>query len=434
VTGAPDTGAPAPADKARIASSDAGLRRTRLANGLTVLSDYVPGVRSVAIGAWVRTASMHEPREQMGIAHCLEHLVFKGTARRTARELSFALETLGGTLDAYTARDHTCYTARVLDADLPVAADVLADLLFRPMLRAEDLALEQDVIREEIAMVEDTPDDLVFDLHAAHLWGDHPFGYRILGTRESVSAFTAGDLRALHARAYRPPEVVVAAAGNVTHEQLLDVLAETGWADVPAGDGPAPAAPPAAVAREGGHERVRARGQQVHLVLGGAGLSWGDPRRYALALVSTLLGDGMSSRLFQVVREEHALAYNVHTFAEYYAQGGIHGVYVASAPGKAAAAERLVRAELARLVRDGVSADDLAAAKRQLKGQLTLSFEGVSSRMNRAASSELAGRDYRPLEAVLDEIDALDAEVVHDICRSHFDHDRLAALSLGPTR
>src|SRR5438093_868166 len=206
-----------------------GLSRTTLPNGLTVLSEHMPGVRSVALGAWVRAASLHEPRERMGVSHLLEHMVFKGTERRSAHEIALSLEALGGSLDAYTSREHTVYQGRVLDEHLEHAADVIGDIVFRPLLRDSDLVLERKVVLEEIGMVEDTPDDMVFELHNEQLWGAHPYGYSILGTRETVNGLRVSDLRALHARAYHPGQLVVAAAGNVEHDRLIDVLGETGW-------------------------------------------------------------------------------------------------------------------------------------------------------------------------------------------------------------
>ena len=410
---------------------DTGLRRTVLANGLTVLSEQMPGVRSVALGAWVRAASLHEPPERMGVSHLLEHMVFKGTRNRSARELALALEVLGGSLDAYTAREHTSYQARVLDQDLPIAADVLADLIFRPTLRSEDLKLERKVILEEISMVEDTPDDLVFELHNEALWGAQPHGYSILGTRETVRALGVRELRELHARAYHPGQIVVAAAGNVSHERLLEVLAAAGWADAPAGDdAPLPTVAPAPLAPQTRH--VARDLAQTHLVLGGATVPYADPRRYAVSLVSTLVGGGMSSRLFQRVREELGLAYSVHTFQSFHVDVGVHGVYVATAPETAAEAAAAIHAELATLAGEGLSEEELAMGKSQLKGQIVLSLESVGSRMYRAAAVDLYGVPYRPVDEVLRLVDAVTVEEVRDVCRDYFDPAGYTALSLGP--
>src|SRR4051812_37318036 len=227
----------------------------------------MPGVRSIAFGAWVRAASLHEPRERMGVSHLLEHMVFKGTERRSAKDVALALEAVGGSLDAYTSREHTVYQARVLDEHLERAADVIADIVFRPRLKAADLVLERKVVLEEIAMVDDTPDDLVFELHNAALWGSHPYGYSILGTRESVGALGVQDLRELHGAAYHPAHMIVAASGNVDHGQLLEVLERTGWTGMPSGDAPRLIAPPPQAVQPT-TRRVSREGAQVHIVAG----------------------------------------------------------------------------------------------------------------------------------------------------------------------
>ena len=272
-----------------------GVTRTVLANGLTVLSEHVPGVRSVAVGAWVRAASLHEPREYMGVSHLLEHLVFKGTTQRTAKEIASSLESLGGSLDAYTAREHTCFQARVLDEHLAEAVDVIADLVFRPALRAADLALERKVVLEEIAMVDDAPDDLVFELHNAALWGTHPYGYSILGTRDTVGAMPLDAIRALHARAYHPPHIVVAASGNVEHDALLAALAGAGWDTQPGGPRTHITAPPVHRATPS-VQHVDRDSQQVHVVFGSPTVPHADERRHTLMLVNTLFGGGMRDR------------------------------------------------------------------------------------------------------------------------------------------
>ncbi|MBX9929325.1 MAG: insulinase family protein [Gemmatimonadaceae bacterium] len=416
-----------PADLARTT----GIERTVLPNGLTVLSEFVPGVRSVALGAWVRAASVHEARDVMGVSHLLEHMVFKGTAKRSAAQLAQSLEALGGSLDAFTSREHTSYQARVLDEHLPQAADVLADLVFSPLLRESDLALERKVVLEEIGMMEDAPDDLVFELHNEQLWGAHPFGYSILGTRETVGRMRTDDLRALHAAAYHPGRLVVGAAGNVTHAQLLAQLTEAGWADRPAGATGVPeVATPSLVAPT--EERVARDGAQTHLVFGSATIPHRDPRRHALMLIDTVLGGGMSSRLFQRVREELGLAYSVYAFQSFHQHAGSHGVYVATAPETADAAVAAVRTELQKLVDDGIPAAELATAKQQLKGQIVLSLEGVGSRMYRAATFELFGETPTPIDTLLEEIEGLDGGEVHAACQQFFRPEAQTLLRLGP--
>lgn len=411
--------------------ADAEFRRTVLPNGLTVLTERMPGVRSVAFGAWIRSASVHERPEEMGVSHLLEHMVFKGTERRTAAEIALALESVGGALDAYTSREHTVYQARALDVHLELAADVIGDMVFHPALREEDLELERRVILEEIAMVEDTPDDLVFELHNAALWGTHPLGYSILGTRETVGRLGTAELRALHARAYHPEHIIVAVAGNVEHDQLLEVLERTGWTRQPRGGTPRAATLPVpTVAPETRH--VLREGAQTHLVVGSRAMPHRDPRRHALVLVSMLMGGGMSSRLFQRVREELGLAYSVYTFQSLHEATGMHGVYVGTAPGSAPRALEAIDAELRRLVAEGLPAAELAMGREQLKGQMVLALESPPARMYRAASVALYDEPYRTLDELLARVDAVTDADVAGVARDFFEPASQTVLSLGP--
>ncbi len=410
---------------------EVALRRTVLSNGLTVLSEHMPGVRSVALGTWVRAASLNEPAPVMGVSHMLEHMVFKGTPTRSTKDLALALETLGGSLDAWTSREHTSYQARVLDEHVEQAADVLADLIFRPLLRQADLDLERKVVLEEISTVDDTPDDLVFELHGAELWGAHPHGYPILGTRETVTALTPGDLRALHNRAYHPGNVVLAASGNIEHDELLRILSATGWDDIPASS-EMPAAPPLAVPLPPTIRHVEREGAQTHIVFGSATIPHSDPRRHALGLVGMLLGGGMSSRLFQRIREDLGLAYSVYTFQSFHKDSGNHGIYVGTAPDTAGKAADAIREELALIAANGIPDDELMAGKSQLKGQITLSLESVSSRMYRAAGSELYDEQYRSLDELLAIVDGISRDTVMEVCREFFSPDSQTLVSLGP--
>jgi predicted Zn-dependent peptidase len=367
----------------------------------------------------------------MGVSHLLEHMVFKGTERRSAKQIALELEALGGSLDAYTSREHTVYQARVLDEHLTQAADVIADILFRPLLRTSDLALERKVVLEEIGMVEDTPDDLVFELHNEMIWGEHPYGHSILGTRDTVRQLGVRALRELHARAYHPPQLVVAAAGNVEHGRLLEILDETGWITMPRGREErlvAPAMVPVAPAIK----HTPREGAQTHVVLGSRVMSYAEPRRYALVLLSMLLGGGMSSRLFQRVREELGLAYSVYTFQQFYADTGMHGVYVATAPGTARAALDAILEELSAVAANGLPDDELSMGKSQLKGQMTLSLESVSARMYRAAAVELYGEPYRTLDESLALVDAVTGNEVAQVAREFFSPEAQSILSLGP--
>jgi predicted Zn-dependent peptidase len=417
-------------EEARVTSLTGVMSESRLANGVRVLTERIPGVRSVSVGVWVRQGAAQETRDVMGASHLLEHMVFKGTPQRTAREIALALESLGGSLDAYTSREHTSFQARVLDEHFPLALDVLGDLTLRPLLREEDLALEREVVLEEIATVEDTPDDLVFDLHGEHLWGDHPYGHTILGTKETVAGMSASSLREIHRDRYTGRNLVVAAAGNLRHEAVVDQVealfgaVESGMA---APDLPDPDIHPGGTMHE---DRPSA---QTHLVFGGPVPSHSDPRRYPLAIISSALGGGMSSRLFQRIREELGLAYGVFTFQSFYSRAGVSGVYVGTRPASAATAVEVVREELARVAQEGIPEQELEQTKQQLKGQIMLSLESTGSRLYRLASFALHNEPFLTLDQVLKKLDGVTQEAVAEAARDFFHPDRLLLLSLGPT-
>ena len=409
---------------------DEGLYRTTAQNGVTVISESISGVRSVAVGMWVKTASAHETPSRMGVSHLLEHMVFKGTERRTARDIALELEARGGSLDAFTAREHTSYQARVLDEDLPRALDVLTDLVRNPMLREKDLELERKVILEEIAAVEDTPDDLVFDIHGSTLWPEHPYGFSILGTRETVDALATSDLKELHARAYHPRQVVIAAAGSLNHEVLLKLLAKCGWFTFEPGPDPATIEPVSAAERAVVHvERELA---QTHIVLGTDTFPYDDERRYPLMLLNTVLGAGMSSRLFQRVREELGLAYAVYSYHSFYEHAGVTGVYVGTRPAEAGQAIEAIKTELGKLAEEGLSGQPLAEAKQQLKGQVTLGLESPAARMYRAAGVVLYNQDYKTIDQILAEISDVSSDRVAAVSEEFFDPERQTIVSLGP--
>jgi len=410
---------------------DEGVWRSEAPNGLVVLTERMPHLRSAAAGFWVRTASAHEPKEKMGVSHLLEHMVFKGTDTRSAQDIAVALESRGGSLDAYTGRDHTTYQARMLDADLPLALDLLTDLVRHPLLRDADLALERNVVLEEIATVEDTPDDLVFDLHASALWREHAYGYSILGTRQTVAELTAGDLKALHGGTYWPRQLVFAAAGNVQHEDVLALLSKARWFDLEAGPDGHTVPPPAAATNL--ERRVSRDTAQVHLVFGTETFRFGDPRRHALVLISTIFGSGMSSRLFQRVREELGLAYTVYAFHSFMQVSGAAGVYVGTQPPTAQQAADVIREEFARLSRASLTAEELASAKRQVKGQVVLALEGPVSRMYRIAGSALYGEPYRSIDAALAEVDAVTPDQVAAVASEFYAPERQVVVWLGPS-
>jgi len=413
---------------------DREIHQTTAPGGVLVLSELVPSVRSAAVGIWVRSASAHEPRPKMGVSHLLEHMVFKGTERRTAQEIALALEARGGSLDAYTSRDTTAFHARVLDADLPRALDVLTDLVRNPALRTSDLELERKVVLEEINTVEDTPDDQVFDLSYETLWPEHPYGYTILGTRDTVGALSAGDLKQLHGRAYFAANCVIAAAGNLTHEQLLEELGRQGWFDRATGNGQreTPLMTPVSPAVHGSESRHHKDTAQTHIVFATDTFAYADPRKYALLVLANVFGGGMSSRLFQRIREELGLAYAIYAFTSFYRQMGVTGVYVGTQPQTAAQAAAAIRAEYAKLAREGLRGDALAEAKQQTQGQLMLSLESPAARMYRLAGFAVYGEPYQSLDQVLATVAGLTEDEVAAVAAEFFAPERQTVVWLGP--
>ena len=423
---------PATLDTVRL---DREIHRTAAPNGVTVLSERVPTVRSAAVGVWVRTASAHELRLKMGVSHLLEHMVFKGTERRTAQEIALSLESRGGSLDAYTSRDSTAYHARVLDTDLPRALDVITDMVRRPVLRDSDLSLERQVVLEEISTVEDTPDDEVFDLMYETMWPTHPYGFQILGTKETVSALSADDLKHLHTRAYFPGNCIIAAGGNLTHDELLKEVERQGWFDgngkatAPANPPPVPPVPPAIRGVTKAFEKDTA---QTHIVFATDTIPYADRRKYAMLVLSNIFGGGMSSRLFQRIREELGLAYAIYSFTSFYRATGMAGVYVGTQPARAEKAAEAIRGEFARMAREGLRGDALEDAKQQTLGQLMLSLESPTARMYRLASTAVYGEQYRSLDEVLRAVEALTEDEVLALAAEFFAPERQTVVSLGP--
>jgi predicted Zn-dependent peptidase len=318
----------------------------------------------------------------------------------------------------------------VLDEDLPRALDVLTDLVRHPVLRTDDLELERKVVLEEISTVDDTPDDLVFELHSRTLWPSHSYGYSILGTRDTVGGLTAEDLRGLHQRAYHPRHVIITATGSVDHDLLLKLAAKSGWITYAPGPGPPDVSEPPAAERT--FRRVDRDSAQTHIVLGSDTFPYGDRRKDALLLLNTVLGSGMSSRLFQRVREELGLAYSVFTHQSFYRKTGLTGVYVGTHPSTAQQAMDAILEEFRTVAQEGLSTADLAGAKQQLKGQVTLSLESPTARMYRLATIELYQEPYRTIDQVLADINAVTMDEVAEVAGEFFDPDRQTTVWLGP--
>jgi predicted Zn-dependent peptidase len=410
-------------------ATDDEVAETVLDNGVRVLSERIAGVRSASVGVWVKQGSAHERPDEMGASHLVEHLVFKGTQRRSAREIALSLESLGGSLDAYTSREHTSYQARVLDEHLPIALDVLSDLVLSPLLREEDLALEREVVLEEISTVEDTPDDLVFELHSEALWQGHPYGHSILGTRETVQGASSEVLAALHRQRYVASNLVIAVAGNVRHPDVVE-LARALFEGVGRGEAAAPVALPRVGAT--GVIRVPRDTSQTHVVIGTSTVAHADPRRYPLVLLAAAFGGGMSSRLFQRIREELALAYTVYSFQSFHASGGFSGVYVGTRPGWEERVMEALTEEHRKLAAEGLPGDELEQTKQQVKGQVMLSLESTSARLYRLAGLALCDEPYQSLDEILARIDAVSAREIEEAAEEFFSPERQLALLLGP--
>jgi predicted Zn-dependent peptidase len=405
------------------------IRKAVLANGLTVLTERMPAVRSVALGAWIGVGSRDEEAPQAGISHFLEHMLFKGTERRSAEAIAQEIEAVGGRLDAFTSREHTCYYAKVLGGHLPLAVDLLADLLLHPRLDPADLEKERGVILQEIRMVEDTPDDEIHDLFAQAIWGEHPLGRPILGRPQTLEALTREDLRTYLAGHYRPHRTILAAAGDLDHDRLLDLLQTHlgGW-DGPEAAATAPAPPVARPATVTKDRDV----SQVHVCLGVEGLSYAHRDRYALNLVNTVLGGGMSSRLFQEVREKRGLVYSIYSYLASYRDAGLVVIYAGC--GETALEEVIgcIREECARLATQPLEAAEFQRAKEQLKGNLLLGLESTTSRMTRLAKMEMYfGRTYS-LDTIIRGIEEVTPERFQQVAQACFAGERFTLTTIGP--
>src|SRR6266403_5020029 len=348
----------------------------------------MPHVRSVAVGVWVETGSRHEPAERGGMSHLIEHLVFKGTATRSAEAIARTMDSVGGQMDAFTTKEHTCFYVQVLDEHLPLAVDLLTDILLHPVFDAEELEREKSVVLQEIKMVEDTPDDLIHDLFAAQVWEGHPLGRPILGTRQAVQEYGRDAVHGHFVEAYTPPRIIIAVAGNVTHERAIELFGAgfNGFSRQSI-DSTDPAA-----ALKAGVNIVAKTLEQVHLVMGFPGLAHAAPERYAMFLLNDVIGGSMSSRLFQEVRERQGLVYSIHSGAQAFADTGLVYLYAATDPQNFSKVLKSILKELRELKKSGITAEELKRAKDHLKGSLMLSLETSSSRMNRLAKHEMQDR------------------------------------------
>lgn len=404
-------------------------RVTVLEDGLTVVTESIDWVRSVAFGVWGKAGSRDELPGTEGVAHFLEHMFFKGSERRSAFQIAYELERLGGYLNAFTAKDHTCYFARVLDEHLPVAVDVLADMIQRPLFDPSEIEREKSVVTEEIRSAVDTPDDWVHELFLMDLYGTHPLAHPVLGSEETVAALDRDRLTGFVDRWYRPENLLVSAAGALEHDTVVGLVAEA-FSALPSGRVAARTPVPADGA--GGLRPHPREISQVHVVAGARSLAHGHPDRYALVVLMNLLAGGMSSRLFQSLREQRGLVYTISAISEFYEETGMTGFYLACAPENLDEALGLVRAELEGLGSGtGPDEEELRSAKEQLKGHLMLSLESTFGRMNRLAKGLLFEGRIRSLEETLASIEAVTSADLVRLAGEVLDPARLTTTMLG---
>jgi predicted Zn-dependent peptidase len=409
------------------AVSEPHIRRDVLSNGVRLVTERMPHVRSVSIGVWLSRGSRHEPSSRAGIAHFLEHMLFKGTETRTAEDIAQQVDSIGGQLDAFTSKEYGGYYMKVLDEHLPVAVDLLADLVTHPTFAPEDIEKERKVVLEEIKMVEDTPDDLVHEIFAEGLWGDHPLGRPILGVPSSVAAFDRNALREYFERTYAAPNLAVVAVGNLDHDGLKP-LVEEALADVPRTAEATTVRAPAVLASV----QVRRKElEQSHVCLGLAALPQNDPDRYVSYALNTVLGGSMSSRLFQNVREKRGLAYSVSSGLSAYLDAGALSVYAGCANEAVPELINVVVAELRQLKETLVSPAELRRAKDHLKGSLMLNLESTSSRMSHLARQEIYRDRTDTLDEMLAAIERVTAEDVRRLADRLFTNGSLGATVLG---
>ncbi|WP_020665913.1 M16 family metallopeptidase [Amycolatopsis nigrescens] len=394
-------------------SDGAVVKRSVLAGGLRVITEHVPASRSATIGLWVGVGSRDEPSTVAGAAHYLEHLLFKGTANRGATQIAQEIDAVGGEFNAFTAKEHTCYYAQVIDQDLPLAVDLVTDVVFEALCTDSDVDTERSVVLEEIAMRDDDPEDLLHETFVSAILGKHPLGLPVLGTEESIVGMSATALRGFYKRRYTLPRMVLAVAGNIEHAQVLRLVRKALRDRL---SGSAVPVPP---------RRGRARipldrklvlhtddTEQAHVMLGLRALSRHDERRYTLSVLNAALGGGMSSRLFQEVRERRGLAYQVYSSTASYADTGHMAVYAGCQPERLGEVAGVLREVLGQVAEDGLTDAEVARAKGQLRGGLVLGMEDSASRMSRIGKQELNYGDYRGIEDTVARIDAVTTEEV----------------------
>lgn len=404
------------------------IDRSVAPNGVRVVTESMPEVASASLGFWIGIGSRDEPDELAGSSHFLEHLLFKGTQRHSALEIAEAFDAIGGETNAFSTKEYTCVHGRVLAEDLAMCCDYLADMVCRPSIRPDEVESERKVVLEEIAMRDDTPDDLIFDLFAEDVFGTHPLGRAVLGTMQSVGSLTPDSVAGFHREGYHSANVVVSAAGKVDHEQILAWISDL----FPAGDRPALRRQPVSTSQARRLNVVQRDSEQVHLLIGGLGYSRQHPDRFAWEALDVLLGGGMSSRLFQEIREQRGLAYAVYSYRDLYQETGMYGVYAGTGPGNTAEVLKTAESILDRLAEEGPSAAEVDRAKGHLKGSLVLALEDGGNRMSRLGKSELVRGEILTIDELVARMEAVTLDDVARVAADLFRPESRVLTVVGP--
>ena len=403
-------------------------QKTVLDNKLRVVSEKIDSVRSISLGAWIDVGSRNETADVNGISHFIEHMLFKGTKKRSAKEIALALESVGGHLNAFTGRENTCLYAKVLEEHLEIALDVLSDLLLNPLFNPNDFKKEKKVIAEEIKELEDNPSEIAFDVLMQALWGEHPLGKPIIGDLKTIQKMERGQLLSYMRENYTNPRIVVAACGNLSHRRLVRLVEEKFKLNNHFQKRRYELPPLKALSQ---NMVVRRKSAQTHICIGFPSYPFRHQKRFPSLLLSNILGGGMSSRLFQILREKLGMVYNIYSFIDFFKDKGIFGVYLGTDKKQVMPAVEQVLRELRRIKKEGLERRELENAKYQLKGSMILGSENTSNRMNRLARLELYLKDYTSLEKTISQIDQVKKEEVIEVANELIRKDRLATAILG---
>jgi len=405
------------------------IQKTKLQNGLTIASENIGSVKSITIGIWVKTGSRHEPEEQAGITHFLEHMLFKGTKNRTAYDIAMSMESVGGYLNAFTSTEYTCYYARCLDTKLGRAMDVLTDMVRHSQFPEEELEKEKKVVLEELKMYKDSPDDVIFEEFGGQVFDKHPIGRPVIGYEETISSFQRKNLFDYIENRYKPDNLLIAVAGNVDHQQVVKMAEEK--LDIDSnGKTETPGQP--LTSYEPTSKVITKPIEQTHMIIGRRGLDYDHEDKYLLLLANTVLGGGMSSRLHQNIREQYGYCYSIGSFNQTYTDSGLFGVYIGTDKGYVEHVRRLIFEEFERLQSEEIPEKELQEAKANLKGKLLLSMESTSNRMNRIAKSEIYFNRYITLDELVQKIDEVTAEDVRSFSESFFEKGQYSETLLVP--